>query len=106
MNQTQAACLSLHQGEIRDTVKVPGINPVVSKLILLYFRERERGKEAHTNETQVGLSLVAAHKNDPHSAYNPLAHAGLLLLFSSVKEGWMQRVSQVLVKTSNLYLPL
>lgn len=48
VNQTQAACSSFHQGEIRDTVKVTGSKPC-SKQIDPYFRGREK-KKHHTKK--------------------------------------------------------
>lgn len=43
VKQTQVACSSFHQGEIRDTVKVTGSKPC-SKQIDPYFRGREKKK--------------------------------------------------------------
>lgn len=51
VNQTQAACSSFHQGEIRDTVKVTGSKPC-SKQIDPYFRGREKKKPTPKNNPQ------------------------------------------------------
>lgn len=49
VNQTQAACSSFHQGEIRDTVKVTGSKPC-SKQIDPYFKGRKT-TQMQLNET-------------------------------------------------------
>lgn len=63
VNQTQAACSSFHQGEIRDTVKVTG-SKLCSKQIDPYFRAKEK-KNKPRDETQVHSGAVTVQKLTP-----------------------------------------
>lgn len=69
VKQTQVACSSFHQGEIRDTVKVTGSKPC-SKQIDPYFRGREKKNQPEA-ETQVHSGAVTAQVNP---LLQPLAH--------------------------------
>lgn len=64
VNQTQAACSSFHQGEIRDAVKVTGSKPC-SKQIDPCFRGRRGEKKQPTNETQVHWGDVTVQMLTP-----------------------------------------
>lgn len=92
VKQTQVACSSFHQGEIRDTVKVTGSKPC-SKQIDPYFRGREKKKKQPKAETQVHSGAVTA----------PLTPSSSPLLTQCFKDAQLQ-VFQVSAQNMQLTL--
>lgn len=76
VKQTQAACSSFHQGEIRDTVKVTGSKPC-SKQIDPYFRGKKNQKTSHSQNSSTFRAVSAW--------VNPSSSPGLTLHFKDAQ---------------------